>query len=230
MVRRKLKAADRSERQQLLAELAELEKVQKRTPVYDPDRRHPCKLGYVRYADDFVILVNGSQEEAETVKAQVADKLGSMGLKLSEEKTKLTHWSQPVRFLGFEVQGRMRDKGVQIKAIFSIPADKCERIRQEIQQVCGCHQIPEADAMARVSLMFRGWCNYYRFASGRRRRLVGCRTSPGGSSPASWPIGTRPAWRMSSSGANGRNDCGPSRSRVGGCKPLPWTWAAKSWF
>lgn len=165
VVRRKLKAADRGERQQLLAELAELEKVQKRTPVYDPDRRHPSKLGYVRYADDFVILVNGSQEEAEAVKSQVADKLGSMGLKLSEEKTKLTHWSQPVRFLGFEVQGRMRDKGVQIKAIFSIPADRCERIRQEIQQVCGCHQIPEADAMARVSLVFRGWCNYYRFAS-----------------------------------------------------------------
>jgi group II intron reverse transcriptase/maturase len=160
-----LRQAPRADRQQLLTTIRELEKVQQRTPVYERDRRHPCKLGYVRYADDFVILVNGPKEEAESIKARVKDKLASMGLQLSEEKTKLTHWSEPIRFLGYEVQGRMRDKGVQIKAIFSIPADKVERIREEIQQVCSCHQIPEADAMSRVSLMYRGWCNYYRFAS-----------------------------------------------------------------
>ena len=124
-----------------------------------------ANLGMCADADDFVILVNGTKEEAEAMKVRVRDKLVSMGLQLSEEKTKLTHWSEPIRFLGYEVQGRLRDKGVQIKAIFSIPADKVERIREEIRQVCGCHQIPEADAMSRVSQIFRGWCNYYRFAS-----------------------------------------------------------------
>lgn len=158
-----LRKADRPQRQELLAEINQLEKQQRQTPCYD--KRHPAKFGYVRYADDFVILVNGTKAEAEAVKTRVADKLHSMGLELSGEKTKLTHWRQPVSFLGYHVQGRMREKGVQIKAIFSIPEEKIRHLREEISRVCSFHQIPEADAMARVSLMFRGWCNYYRFAS-----------------------------------------------------------------
>lgn len=159
-----LRQGQRSDRNQLLAEIVELEREQKRTPCYD--KRHPAKFGYVRYADDFVILVNGSKAEAEQVKRQVADKLCSLGLELSPEKTKVTHWRRKVLFLGFHIQGRMREKGVQIKAIFSIPEEKVRRIREEIRKVCSLHQIPEADAMARVSMIFRGWCNYYRFASG----------------------------------------------------------------
>jgi group II intron reverse transcriptase/maturase len=162
-----LKQARRPERQQLLSRIIELEKVRKRTPCYS--KRHPAKLGYVRYADDFVVLVNGSKEEAEAVKIRVKDKLHSMGLELSQEKTKLTHWRRPVTFLGYNIQGGMRDKGVQIKAIFSIPYEKYRRIREEIQRVCGWHHAPEADVMARVSLMYRGWANYYRFASGPQR-------------------------------------------------------------
>ncbi|MCB0325377.1 MAG: group II intron reverse transcriptase/maturase, partial [Bdellovibrionales bacterium] len=160
----KLRRACRSERRQLLAEVKELEKLQKRTPCYD--KRHPAKFGYVRYADDFVILVNGTRADAEAVKAQVADKLKTLGLELSEEKTTVTHWRNKFTFLGFNIQGRMRKKGVQIKAIFSIPNENFRRIRREIEKVCSYHHIPEADAMARVSLMYRGWCNYYRFASG----------------------------------------------------------------
>lgn len=159
-----LRKASRSQRPELLAEVNRLEKRQRQTPCFD--KRHPAKFGYVRYADDFVILVNGTKAEAEAVKAQVANKLLGMGLTLSEEKTKLTHWRTPVSFLGYEIQGRLREKGVQIKAIFSIPSEKVRKIREDIRTVCGWHQVPEADAMARVSLMFRGWCNYYRFASG----------------------------------------------------------------
>ncbi len=162
--RNQLRRADRSERPGLLAEVQELEKRLRRTPCIVG--KHPTKFGYVRYADDFVILVNGTKAEAEAVKSQVADKLLSMGLELSEEKTKLTHWSRSVSFLGYTIKGRRREKGVQIKAIFSIPDEKTRRIRENIRRVCGLHHIPEADAMARVSQMFRGWCNYYRFASG----------------------------------------------------------------
>ena len=161
--RRKLRSAKRSERRALLGEIRELEKARQSVPCYSS--RHPTKLGYVRYADDFLILVNGTKEDAIAIKSKVKDKLDSLGLELSEEKTKLTHWRKPVTFLGYNVQGRLRKKGVQIVAIFTIPQEKVRRIREEIQKVCGYHHIPEADAMARVSLVFRGWCNYYRFAS-----------------------------------------------------------------
>jgi len=44
---------DRLARRELLDQLEELEKALRHTPTYD--KRHHTKLGYVRYADDFVI-------------------------------------------------------------------------------------------------------------------------------------------------------------------------------
>jgi len=53
--RRKLRGnTDRQTRRELLPRLEELEKELRHTPLYD--KRHDTKLGYVRYADDFVIL------------------------------------------------------------------------------------------------------------------------------------------------------------------------------
>ncbi len=46
---------------------------------------------YVRYADDFVILCNGTKAEALHMKEEIKDFLNQIGLKLSEEKTKVTH-------------------------------------------------------------------------------------------------------------------------------------------
>jgi group II intron reverse transcriptase/maturase len=161
---RELRKTSGEERRQLVAELKELRQKRERTPCMLG--RHPCKLGYVRYADDFVILVNGSKAEAEATKAAVKEKLDSMGLKLSDEKTKLTHWRDTVNFLGFNLNGRLRKKGFQIHAILSIPPEKVTKVREEIQKVCGWHHIPELDAMRQVSALYRGWTNYYRFASG----------------------------------------------------------------
>ena len=57
---------DRQARRELLDSLPELEKGMRQTPMYDA--RHHTKLGYVRYADDFVILVNGTRAEAKDIK------------------------------------------------------------------------------------------------------------------------------------------------------------------
>jgi retron-type reverse transcriptase len=58
-------------RTELLNELLELKRKRSHIPVYDA--RHQTKLGYVRYADDFVILVNGIEEEAIDIKNKVED-------------------------------------------------------------------------------------------------------------------------------------------------------------
>ena len=44
----------------------------------------------VRYADDFVILTNGSRDDVLALKEQVAEVLGGLGLRLSEAKTRIT--------------------------------------------------------------------------------------------------------------------------------------------
>src|SRR5262245_36504428 len=82
------------------------------------------------------------------------------GLTLSEEKTSITHWSKPITFLGYHIHGKLRDKGVQISAMLSIPKEKERAIRRELSQTAGYHHIPEIDAMLTMNAKFRGWCNY----------------------------------------------------------------------
>ena len=55
---------------------------------------------YVRYADDFVILCNGSKADAQRTKEELGELLDNMGLTLSEEKTKLTHITEGFIFNG----------------------------------------------------------------------------------------------------------------------------------
>ena len=154
---------DRQQRRALLDKLPELEKERHRTPIYDT--RHQTKLGYVRYADDFVILVNGTEAEAKDYYHKVADQLTSMGLTLSVEKTRMTHWSKPIAFLGYHIQGRLKPHGVQIQAMLSIPHEKERLIRRELLKVASAHHIPELDAMLAMNAKFRGWCNYYKYAN-----------------------------------------------------------------
>jgi Reverse transcriptase (RNA-dependent DNA polymerase)/Group II intron, maturase-specific domain len=127
--------------------------------------RHPTKLGYVRYGDDSVVLVNGTKAEAEAVKRQVKTHLATMGLTLNEEKTKLTHWAKPITFLGYHIRGKVRVRGVSLKAVLHLPTAKEKRVRQELRQVASAHHIPALDAMWLLNAKFQGWCHYYRYAN-----------------------------------------------------------------
>ena len=52
----------------------------------------------VRYADDFVVLVHGTREDAEAAREEVADVLAPMGLRLSPAKTQVRAHERRVRF------------------------------------------------------------------------------------------------------------------------------------
>jgi group II intron reverse transcriptase/maturase len=71
-----------------------------RYPVFDNTFK---TVQYNRYADDFVVGVIGSKADAEKIKQDIkaflADKLK---LTLSEEKTKVTHSSDMIRYLGYD--------------------------------------------------------------------------------------------------------------------------------
>lgn len=154
---------DRQVRNELLNTLKKLEKEMRHTPMYDT--RHKTTLGYARYADDFVILVNGTKEQAVDYKNKVEGYLESMGLTLSVEKTKITHWEHPIQFLGYHIHGALRINGVQIRAILTIPKEKERLIRRELLKTSSYHHIPELDAMLNMNAKFRGWCNYYKYAN-----------------------------------------------------------------
>ena len=67
------------------------------------DRNDPNfkRLLYIRYADDFVILITGTLSEAITIRRHVKDFLAkNTGLSLNEEKTIITPTRKPFNFLG----------------------------------------------------------------------------------------------------------------------------------
>ena len=80
-------------------------------PCIDPMDAEYIRVNYIRYADDFVVMVNGSKALAEKIKTEIGDFLkNSLRLELSEEKTLITHLpSKKVRFLGYEI-AKVQDK------------------------------------------------------------------------------------------------------------------------
>jgi group II intron reverse transcriptase/maturase len=69
-------------------------------PAIDPEYK---RLQYNRYADDFVIGVIGSQADAEKVKSDIKNFLkDKLKLTLSDEKTKITHSGELIRYLGYD--------------------------------------------------------------------------------------------------------------------------------
>jgi group II intron reverse transcriptase/maturase len=83
------------------------------------------RLKYVRYADDFLIGIVGSQAECEQIKANITQFMSQkLKLELSAEKTLITHAQDAAKFLGYEVTVRnsnatKRDKNGVLKRVFN---------------------------------------------------------------------------------------------------------------
>lgn len=102
------------------------------------------KFTFVRYADDWLAGVCGTKEECIALKAEIADFLSrELKLTLSEEKTLITHSSERVRFIGYdicvrrsqEIKGykmkngkRRKSRSLHLKVALTIPhAEKIEK-------------------------------------------------------------------------------------------------------
>src|SRR4051812_22505566 len=62
----------------------------------------------VRYADDFVILVHGTHDDAQTLRENIAAVLAPLGLRLSPAKTQIVHMSESLNFLGHRIHWRRK--------------------------------------------------------------------------------------------------------------------------
>ncbi|MEU7876443.1 group II intron reverse transcriptase/maturase, partial [Dactylosporangium sp. NPDC049140] len=62
----------------------------------------------VRYADDFVVLVHGTEDHVQALREDVANVLAPLGLRLSPAKTTVVHMSDGFDFLGFHIRWRRK--------------------------------------------------------------------------------------------------------------------------
>lgn len=101
---------DGEERNRLIAYYIEIGKELRKTPAKLCNDK---KLKYVRYADDFLIAVNGSKADCEMIKAKLTEFIrNELKMELSQEKTLITHSNETARFLGYDVRVR-RDQQVK---------------------------------------------------------------------------------------------------------------------
>lgn len=119
----------------------------------------------VRYADDFVVLVNGTQSNVEQVQQEAATVLEPMGLRLSSAKTRIVHMQEGFDFLGFRIvwkQKRGTDKWYAYTFIADKPVASFKRKVRALTRKLS--QVPFGDALSRLNAIQRGWANYFRHA------------------------------------------------------------------
>jgi RNA-directed DNA polymerase len=118
----------------------------------------------VRYADDWCLAIFGTRADAEALREEIAGVLSGMGLRLSLEKTLITHIDEGLVFLGWRIQ-RHRKRGTNRYYVYTYPA------RKAVMAVTGkvktlCRQIstnqPLEVLLAHLNRMLRGWCSYFR--------------------------------------------------------------------
>ncbi len=127
-------------------------------------RRSLPNYRLVRYADDWCLMVHGTKADAETLREEIAEVLSTMGLRLSPEKTLITHIEQGLDFLGWRIQ-RHRKPGTNRYYVYTYPAKKALRaIMAKVKTLCrevGTNQPLDA-LLLRLNPAVRGWCAYFR--------------------------------------------------------------------
>lgn len=125
-----------------------------------------ANFAHVRYADDFVVLCNGTREQAEIMKQELQQFLeNELHLTLSDEKTKITHIDDGFRFLGYDVQRGVVGSGEKFPKLL-IPNDAVQTMRAKILAITApssCIHSFDAKLKA-LNQLIRGWAGYYRYA------------------------------------------------------------------
>lgn len=115
------------------------------------------KVNFVRYADDFVVTAASRELLEQTVKPVIISFLQERGLRLSEEKTVITHIAQGFNFLGQQV--RKYGKKLLIKPARSSVRNVLEKARERIRESRGM----KAEVLIRkLNPVLRGWAQYHR--------------------------------------------------------------------
>lgn len=117
----------------------------------------------IRYADDFVVLVSGTRAHTEALLGEAAEVLSTVGLRLSEEKTLITHIDEGLDFLGWRIQ-RHRKRGTDRHYVYNYPAKKALRsIKAKTKAICRMNvSLPLGVLLHRLNQVLRGWTTYFR--------------------------------------------------------------------
>lgn len=134
---------------------------------YDRQRRRPT-FYMVRYADDFVLLVAGTRQQADEEREALAQFLNEeMRLELSAEKTLITRPEDGFVFLGYRIlRARSLTSGMAVGKT-RIPKDKLKALRREIKKrtTRSSHVVSLEDLIRSLNPLITGWRTYFQYAT-----------------------------------------------------------------
>jgi RNA-directed DNA polymerase len=118
----------------------------------------------VRFADDWCLMVNGTQADAEALREEIAGVLAPMGLRLSPEKTLITHIDKGLVFLGWRIQ-RHRKRGTSRYYVYTSPSRTAlTAVMAKVKAQCRKTgtSLPLDTLLIEINRGVRGWCEYFR--------------------------------------------------------------------
>jgi len=118
----------------------------------------------VRYADDFVVMVNGTRAHAEALREETAAVLAPLGLRLAEEKTRVVCIDEGFDFLSFTIR-RMRKRGTAKHYVYTIPSRKAiQAIKDKISAKTyrSTRHLDPGMLIQSINRTLAGWASYFR--------------------------------------------------------------------
>jgi len=116
-----------------------------------------------RYADDWCLMIRGARTDAEALREEIAGVLTTMGLRLSPEKTLITHIDEGLDFLGWRIQ-RHRKRGTSEQYVYTYPARKAVKsVMAKVKAICRQDvNLPLEVLLHQLNPVLRGWTAYFR--------------------------------------------------------------------
>ena len=136
-------------------------------------------------------MVAGTRAHAEALKDEVAAVLATMGLRLSEAKTRIRRIDEGVEVLGWRIQ-RHQQRGSTRRYVYTYPSKKAlAAVKATVRALTkAMRNQPLTVLLHRLNWVLRGWTTYFRHGSSSAtfdylrafawRRVVGwlCRKHP----------------------------------------------------
>jgi RNA-directed DNA polymerase len=122
----------------------------------------------VRYADDLLLLVKGTREQAQALLDQLAGRVEALGLSLQSEKTAITHIDEGFVFLGQRIV--RRPKGPKRHVYTFVSDEALASARRKVKALTGrsTTNLELSELIAALNPVLRGWGNYFRHAAAKR--------------------------------------------------------------
>lgn len=180
----------------LKREIMDLKRERELLPSALPMDANYRRMEYIRYADDFLIGIIGTKEEAKAVMQKITQFLREyLHLKIAEEKSGVIHASEGTRFLGYDIRTYTSKRTVKVcnhgrhttmrsareRMQLHIPPEKLEKFCKEkgygtyhgykARHRTRLTNNSEAEIVTMYNGELRGLANYYSLATNAKRDL-----------------------------------------------------------